>query len=512
MMARAIMLQGTSSHVGKSLLGAAFCRIFLQDGYRVAPFKAQNMALNAYVTTDGGEIGRAQGLQAEAAGIPATVEMNPVLLKPKGESLAEVILRGKSAGDYSAVAYRREFLPRARAEVVAALNALASEHQILVIEGAGSPAEVNLRDGDLANMFTAELADAPVILVGDIDRGGVLAALVGTLELLTPAERSRVKGLIINKFRGDRTLLESALEFLRDRTGLPVLGVIPHLGDVGLEEEDSLGVAAPASTGNGGGERAEVDVAVINFPRLSNFSDLDPLGLEPGLGVRYVSEPGRLGRPDALILPGSKNTVQDVAYLEATGLDRAIRDLAEAGTEIVGLCGGYQALGETLHDPQGWEDNPGSRPGLGLLSGETVFGRDKRTCRSRARAQAIGFLADNTGQGTEGYEIHRGQTKLGEGCHPLFVGEDGRVLGEMRGDERVWGTYLHGLFENDWLRRTWYNHLRVRAGLAPVTGEPASWRALKEERLDRLAAVVRENLDMEAVRRLVGLDQNGPPA
>ncbi len=497
--ARAIMLQGTSSHVGKSLLAAALCRIFRQDGHRVAPFKAQNMALNAYVTVDGGEIGRAQGLQAEAAGVAATVEMNPILLKPKGENLAEVILRGKSAGDYSAVGYRREFLPRARAEVATAYGALAAVYRVLVIEGAGSPAEVNLREGDIANMFTAELAGAPVLLIGDIDRGGVLASLVGTLELLTADERARVKGLVINKFRGDFTLLEPALTFLRERTGLPVLGVIPHLGNVGLEEEDSLGVAHSLPTRDAAGREPGVDVAVVNFPHLSNFSDLDPLGLEPGLGVRYVSEPQRLGRPTAVLLPGSKNTVQDLAYLEASGLARAIRELAEAGTEVVGLCGGYQTLGETLHDPEGWEDHPGSCAGLGLLPAETVFGQEKTTVRTRAAAEGVGFLAGSGGGQVEGYEIHRGQTHLGAGSRPLFRDGSGRVLGAVTAGGGVWGTYLHGLWENDWFRRTWHNHLREKVGLLPLAGEPSSWVAVREERLDHLAAVVREHLNIPAV-------------
>ena len=487
-MTRRIMLQGTMSGVGKSLLTAALCRIFRQDGLRPAPFKSQNMALNSCVTSGGLEMGRAQAVQAMAAGLEPDVRMNPVLLKPSSDTGSQVIVMGKVRGEYAA----RDYFARKKAlipEIMAAYDSLAGEYDPIVIEGAGSPAEINLKRDDIVNMGLAEMADAPVLLVGDIDRGGVFAQLVGTMELLEPKERARVAGFLINKFRGDPALLTSGLEMLTARTGVPVLGVIPFL-ELDIDDEDSL---APRL-----GEKrqtAPVDIAVIHLPRISNFTDFAPLEHHPSLGVRYVSSPGELGNPDLIILPGTKSTAGDLLWLRQNGLERLICRKEAGGTPVFGICGGYQMLGTVLRDPLGVEGG-GTFAGMGLLPCETEFTPEKRLTRVSAVAQASPF----TGAKLEGYEIHMGRTERGA-ANPFCRLSDGREDGAVSG--LVFGTYLHGLFDTGELTDRLAAWLLQRKGLTGTETASETHEAYQSRQLDRLAEAVREHIDLEAVYRIM---------
>ena len=477
------MLQGTASHVGKSILTAALCRIFHQQGLRVAPFKAQNMALNAAVTPDGREIGRAQALQALAAGVEPSADMNPILLKPKGGTLSQVVVLGRPVGDMPWGEYSGRFRAEALDVVRGALTRLLERYELVVIEGAGSPAEVNLKSHDLANMATARLAGAPVLLVADIERGGVFASVTGTLDLLEPEERARVKGVLINKFRGDAALFEAGARWLEERTGLPVLGVIPFLPDLGLDEEDSLGLP-PA-------RRAALDIAVIRMPHLSNFTDFDPLASEPEVGLRYVDRPEALDYPDAVILPGTKNTVEDLRWLYARGLAGAVDWLARAGVPVVGICGGYQMLGHEVRDESGVESAAGVTPGLALLPVVTSFEPEKETTRSSGTA---------LGTPVEGYEIHMGKSSYLHGAEPFATLGGGRWDGAIQGE--LWGTYLHGIFDNGAFRRRWLNRLRERRGLPPLPEDGPAIEP-REAALNRLADHVRRHLAMDRLQEIL---------
>ncbi len=483
-----IMVQGTMSGAGKSLLCAALCRIFREDGLRAAPFKSQNMALNSFVTRDGLEMGRAQAVQAEAAGIEPDARMNPVLLKPSSDTGSQVIVMGKVRAQMSAAAYyryKKELLP----EVLAAYESLASDYDVIVIEGAGSPAEINLRENDIVNMGLAEALDAPVLLAGDIDRGGVFAQLYGTVALLEEAERARVKGLLINKFRGDPEILRPGLAQVEAMTGVPVLGVIPWLR-VDIEEEDSLAERLRAR-----GNDKPVDVAVIRLPRISNFTDLAPLERHPLLGLRYAERSEELGRPDLLILPGSKSTMADLLWLRESGLETAILRLSEQGTPIFGICGGYQMLGEALYDPEGLEGELPELRGMGLLPCRTVFGAEKRLTRIGGTV-ASGPLA---GTALRGYEIHMGQTRV-KG-KPFCRLEDGREDGCRYGS--VCGTYLHGLFDSDEMLEALVAWLCARKGIDPARAETEPAQAYKERQFKTLAEQVRAALDLQAVYRIM---------
>lgn len=518
------MVQGTSSNVGKSLIATALCRLFRQEGYRVAPFKAQNMSLNSYVTAAGEEVARAQALQAEAAGAELCAHMNPLLLKPKGNRIAQVIVHGRPAGDLDAVAYRANgFHRRAWAAVRGSLAALQREYDILVIEGAGSPAEVNLRRTDLANMRVARAAGAAVLLVGDVDRGGVFASLLGTLRLLTPSERRLVAGLVVNKFRGDPRLFDDGVTFLESRARKPVLGVLPWI-EVDLEEEDGVALERAAGRRPGSGDTADrwtaagtngngaLDVAVIRFPLISNFTDLDALTRTPGVRVRYVDRAEDLGEPDAIVLPGSKNTSEDLLWLQARGLAALILARARAGTPVAGICGGYQALGLRLLDPGGYESAHPEVAGLGLLTVETVFTGDKVTVRASGQlAAAEGPFAAASGEPVHGYEIHAGRTSLRGGLPLLRVtARGGRPAGDppydgcISADGRVFGTYFHGIFDNDGFRLAWVNWLRARRGWGPG-GPGLAGSADRERELDRLADWVRTGLRLDVLRRAMGL-------
>ncbi|QSF46056.1 cobyric acid synthase [Paenibacillus tianjinensis] len=516
--AAVLMIQGTASDVGKSLVTAAIGRILVQDGYRTAPFKSQNMALNSYVTLDGKEIGRAQGMQAEAFGITATTDMNPILLKPSGEMSAQIVVHGVPHAALSAREYREKFLPEAKETVMSALGRLRDSYDAVLMEGAGSPAEINLKARDIVNMNLAGWADAPVLLVADIDRGGVFAFLVGTLELLEPHERARVKGFIINKFRGDLSLLQPGLDWLEERTGIPVLGVLPFLPQLRIEAEDSV-VLEGTSGRLQPGSIKELDIAVIRYPRISNFTDFDPLEDEPDTAVRYVTSSGELGTPDAIILPGTKNTAADLTFLRQQGFPEAIWHALHQGTlQLAGICGGYQMLGQKLLDPDAVESaEPGESEGLGYLPLSTAFLQHKTTVRVNG-VLAAGHPLQLSGISTaaaaniavSGYEIHMGTTTNLEpaAVRSLFRLEvaDGQEQLEGWGspDGKIWGTYLHGLFHNDELRRSWLDGLRKAKGLTPLAATFSS-AELREQEFDRLAASVRENLDMEAVYTIMGL-------
>ncbi|MGH7370367.1 MAG: cobyric acid synthase [Candidatus Methylomirabilales bacterium] len=498
MRARSLMIQGTASHVGKSLLVAGVCRILAQDGYRVAPFKAQNMALNSFVTAEGGEIGQAQAVQARAARVIPTVDMNPILLKPSNDTDAQVIVLGRPVGTFSAAAYGSEQIPILRRVVREAYTRLAAQVEVVVIEGAGSPAEMNLRDRDLTNMAVAEMADAPVLLVGDIDRGGVFAAFVGTLELLDPVERDRVQGFIINKFRGDRELLAPGLEFLMARTGKPVFGVIPFDRNLRIPEEDALPERAFANGRRRDASRLQI--GVIALPHLSNFTDFDPLAAEPDVNLFYVRDPEEVRLADCLILPGSKSTVEDILFLRKMGLAQAVTRAAREEKVIVGICGGYQMLGTWIADPDHVESAQDQVRGLGLLQMTTRFQKEKITHQVRATCV-------RSGEEVRGYEIHHGVSFPMDGTRPAFeiVERSGQAVrihdGACDGSGKIWGSNIHGLFENASFRRQFLQAVWEARGLShPISVRP-KWNL--EHELDRWADLVRVHLDMAAIYRLL---------
>lgn len=496
-----LMVQGTASGVGKSLLAAAFCRIFARAGYRVAPFKSQNMALNAAVTLEGGEIGRAQAAQAAAAGIEPTVDMNPILLKPEPGDRSQVVVRGRAVTSATWREYQRmqaDLLPI----VAESLTRLRGAWDLVIIEGAGSPAEINLRDSDIVNMRVARLAEAPVLLVGDIDRGGVFAALLGTLALLDPADRARVRGLIINRFRGDATVLAPGLAEIAARAGVPVLGVVPYLEARLVPSEDSLDLDEPSRWGVAGG----LDIAVVRLPLISNFDDFEPLAAEPGVTVRFVRGVEELRDADAIILPGSKGTVSDLRWLFATGLAQAIQRAAADGRPIIGVCGGYQMLGEVVDDPERVESDALSATALGLLPVATTFSRDKTTVRVRARvAESSGPFSRAAGSEIFAYEIHAGQTTPSSAAPFTLVERSGAAVrdtdGAVSAAGNVVGTYLHGLFANDSPRRALLELLAARKGI----GADPRWGTPAGDRYERLADAVARALDIAAVAKLVGL-------
>ncbi len=503
MSANVIVVLGTSSSAGKSLLVTALCRIYARRGVRVTPFKAQNMSNNAAVCPDGAEIGRAQAVQAAAAGIEPTADINPVLLKPEADSRSQVVLMGRPVRTESARSYyqRKQQLWSA---VTDALDRLRERYELVIVEGAGSPVELNLKDGDIVNMAVARYAQAPVLLVGDIDRGGIFAQLLGTLWLLEPEEQVLVAGLIVNKFRGDLALFADGVDILEERGGVPVLGVVPYLPALDIPEEDGVALEVPDASRRYGDE-ADVDIAVIKLPRISNFDDFDPLEAEPGVAVRYVSTVQELGEPDAVIIPGTKSTVADLLWMQEQGFARALEHLTEAGVAVVGVCGGYQMLGRVIRDPEHVEASVDEVAALGLLPIETTFAGEKATHRARARVTGGGgWLSALEGQRVRGYEIHMGRTWGGEPWLELTERSGAAVSvadGAASGDGRVWGCYLHGLFENEGLRRAWLATLGW-----DYRGEKPALSARHEAAFDRLADTVEAALDMAALDALVGCE------
>ena len=483
-MAKNIMIQGTMSNAGKSLLCAGLCRIFRQDGYRVAPFKSQNMALNSFITADGGEMGRAQVVQAEAAGIEPDVRMNPILLKPTTDVGSQVIVNGVVQGNMRAMEYyrrKREFVPA----VLEAYDSLAAENDIIVIEGAGSPAEINLKQEDIVNMGLAKLVDAPVLLVGDIDRGGVFAQLYGTVALLEPEEKARIKGTIVNKFRGDRKILEPGLETLEQLCGVPVAGVIPYV-HVDIDDEDSLSTRFTRDTG-----RKDIDLAVIRLPRISNFTDFAPFERFENVSVRYVEKVSDLHDPDMIMLPGTKSTIADLKWLRESGLEAAILKAASTGTPIFGICGGYQMLGRTVSDPEQVEAAGISEiSGMNLLDMDTLFRGEKVQTQTEGIFENIpGLFACLNGLAYQGYEIHMGRSM------------ERRSAVTCKGN--VYGSYIHGIFDAPGVAEAILGALCRKKDLDPARLGSFDPKAYKEAQYDKLADAVRSGLDMELVYRVL---------
>ncbi len=501
-MAKRIMVQGTGSHVGKSVIVAALCRIFTQDGHRVAPFKSQNMALNSHVTKDGLEMGRAQAFQAFAARKDPTVEMNPILLKPTTDIGAQVIVRGRPVGNMSAKEYH-EHKPKALSVVTDCFEKLNRENDIIVIEGAGSPAEINLRENDVVNMSIAKLFNAPVLLVGDIDTGGVFAWIVGTLELLKKEERELVKGLLINKFRGDIDILKPGLDFLERKTDIPVIGVIPYFRDIRIQEEDSL----PLERGQmrAVDDRGEVRIEVIYLPHISNFTDFDCLEAENDVSLRYVGRGEGIGEPDLIIIPGSKSTIDDLLYLKNSGYASQIVERARSKKCMVfGICGGYQMLCSSIMDPTGAESSVKETGGLGLLPASTSFESHEVKITNQVRATVnLGFYEGEV----KGYEIHMGRTYFRDGgAKNVFTitersGKDALDSGGAANfEEDIIGTYIHGIFDNDGFRRAFLDCIRAKKGLAPKSrSDGIDWDA----ECDRLAKIVRESVDMRMIYEIL---------
>ncbi len=486
---KAIMVVGTTSHAGKSLITAALCRILSRQGWRVTPFKGQNMALNSYVTASGGEIGYAQAVQAWAAQVVPWVEMNPILLKPQGDMTSLVILKGKAVGKIGAAEYYEQFFEPGWQAIEESLRRLSEEFDLVICEGAGSPAEINLKHRDLTNMRVAKYLNAPTLLVVDIDRGGAFAHVIGTLELLDPDERALIKGIVINKFRGQRSLLQSGIDWLQERTGIPVVGVIPWLDNL-FPAEDSLSLLDRETPA-----KSDINIAVIRLPRISNFTDFDPLEAEPSVSVRYVHPKSSLGHPDAVILPGSKTTIPDLVALHQTGMAEQIQNYVAAGGTIMGICGGYQMLGKILADPEGIEGQEGRYRGLGLLPLKTVIAGQRV-----ARQRNVTSNFPQEGLPVSGYEIHQGRTRQIESeapiTRPLF---DDVNLGLVDETQSVWGTYLHGIFDNGPWRRAWLNRLRQQRGLKSLPTGVSNYREQREMMLDQLADAIAPHLDLKPV-------------
>lgn len=504
---KAIQICGTGSGVGKSIIVAGLCRIFLQDGYKVAPFKAQNMALNSFVTKEEGEIGRAQAMQALACKIEPSVDMNPVLIKPNSDTGAQVIVRGKPHGNMNARRYIN-FKHKLKKIVKESFNKLINENEIVVMEGAGSPAEINLKSHDIVNLKMAEYAKAPVILVGDIDKGGVFAWVVGTVELLTKKEKAMIKGIIINKFRGDKTLLAPGIKFLEKRTGIKVLGVLPYFKNIKIPEEDSVPlehflpkILRPAQD-TSVLRTGLVNIDVIYLPHISNFTDFDALEQETDVALKYIKRAEELDSPDVIIIPGSKNTVADLRYLKKTGLAQQIISAitSKPATVLFGICGGYQMLGRKINDKYSLESNAKEIDGLGLLPVNTVLGKKKILAQIKAKEITSGLEIS-------GYEIHHGSSKAPGDYSPIFeISEhNGKRVkyfdGAKSKDGRIFGTYIHGLFDCDIFRRNWLNRIRQRKGW-PALVRKSVYNPDKE--FNKLAKLIRENMDIDLLYKILG--------
>lgn len=507
MLGKTLMIQGTASNVGKSAVVTAFCRYFARQGLRVAPFKSWNMALNSYVTVSGEEIGRAQGEQAEAAGIVANGHMNPFLIKPKGDGKSQIICRGKALFDAGAGELGEKHREFAMKVISESLSHLRREYDLVVIEGAGSPAEINVRHRDIANMEVALLAQSPVLLVGDMEHGGVFASLLGTMELLAPQEQERVAGFLINKCRGEKTALLPGIKVLEERTKRPVIGVLPYLLGLGLAEEDSV-----ALSNRDGEDDREIVIGVVELPHISNFTDFSPLAEEPDVAVRYLGHPSQLEGVDCVILPGTKNTVADLQFLREKGFASVIKEKAGRGFPVVGICGGYQMLGEKLFDPYGYEGPGGEMEGLGLLKTVTEFAAEKAVYRARGILQPLpGWLSVMEGEEVDGYEIHMGRT-ASIGAVPLLLvkergGERTRIFdGAVNETGNVFGTYFHGIFDNDNFRHSFCDFLRQRKNLPALTGgRKKTGLSARIKVYDRLADALKEHVEMGRIREIIGI-------
>ncbi len=509
--AKRLMFLGTGSDVGKSVLAAAFCRILKQDGYRVAPFKAQNMALNSFITPEGGEMGRAQVVQAEAAGIAPHVDMNPILLKPTSHVGSQVIVQGKAVGNFSASEYYQH-KKNLVSVVHESYQRLAQQYEVIVLEGAGSAVELNLKEHDLVNLAMAEMADAPCILVGDIDRGGIFAALLGSLMLMTAAEQERIIGFIVNKFRGDPQLFAGGIEMIGSRAGRPVFGVIPYFDHIALPEEDSVALNRRMQQAGKAPSGDKLAIGVVRLPFVSNYTDFDCFEQEPGVDLEYFNRPEQVFGFDAVILPGSKNTIEDLTYLEKGGMAQAIVSYYKSGGTVIGLCGGYQMLGIRVTDPHGVESRLQEVSGLGLLDMDTEMFPEKITSQVEVMFLDHGDFSFKHSEPLFGYEIHMGRSVSRGTARPLFRivrqgGSPADVLdGLVQPGGRVWGTYVHGIFDNDHFRRAFLQDLQQRSGRTnTLSAAPFSFHQWKEEQFDRLAEHVRKHCDVKQIYRLIGL-------
>ncbi len=490
---KAIMVVGTTSHAGKSFITAAICRILARQGWRVTPFKGQNMALNAYVTPDGGEMGHAQAVQAWAAKITPTVKMNPILLKPQGNMTSQVIMEGKAVGITHAAEYYEKYFDKGWNAIKSCLDRLGTEYEAIVCEGAGSPAEINLKHRDLTNMRVARYLNAATILVVDIDRGGAFAHVVGTLQLLEPEERALIKGIIINKFRGQRSLLDSGIDWLENYTGIPVLGVIPWR-DVVFPSEDSLNLLDRRSPHT----KTDLTINVLRLPHIANFTDFDPLDAEPTVTLKYLNLQDSLNHPDAVIIPGSKTTIADLIALHQSGMAKQLQDYVESGGVIMGICGGFQMLGKQVLDPEKLEGDQDFYLGLDLLPMNTVITPKKITSQRQVMANYPQSRIPITG-----YEIHQGITRLVDSLKTknmtLYGLFDDSSLGVVNDAYSIWGCYLHGLFDNGVWRRTWLNFLRQRRGLSALPTGISNYPEQRDEHLDALADLVEEFVNLKPV-------------
>ncbi len=508
-MGKKIMLQGTASNVGKSVLTAGLCRVFKQDGYSVAPFKSQNMALNSFITKEGLEMGRAQVFQAEAAGIEPVADMNPILLKPSGNHRCQVIVRGKVREDMSSSDYHT-YKPELSKELKTIFEKFSNNHDIVVMEGAGSSAEINLREHDIANMGMAEIADAPVIIVGDIDRGGVFASLAGTMLLLSEEERKRVKGVIINKFRGRKELLYDGVKMLEEIIKVPVLGVIPY-SDIKIEDEDSVTTKFKTKM-----DKNDVHIEIVRTPHMSNFTDFNIFETQEDVSIRYVDYGEALGNPDMVIIPGSKSTIDDLKYIRENGLEDQIKELQKRGKLIFGICGGYQMLGNKLKDPYHVEGEVEEFDGIGLLDNETTFEKEKVTTQVGATIYdgLSGYMANLGGKKVKGYEIHMGKSKIGENVNDLNMinkklEEDVNYPeGSVNKEGNVVGTYLHGIFDDIDFTRGILNNIRVKKGLEKIQSRVTSFNEFKQKEYDKLADLLREHLDIEKIYKIMEDHEN----
>lgn len=498
MRGKSLMFQGTGSSVGKSMLCAALCRILKQDGLKVAPFKAQNMALNSYATSEGLEMGRAQVTQAEAAGMEPTVQMNPVLLKPTSDRRSQVIVGGKPIGTMSAMEYDR-FKPQLRQMVKEIYDELENSVDVVVIEGAGSPAEINLKEGDIVNMSMAKSADASVILIGDINPGGVFASLYGTVKLLDEDEQARIKGIVINKFRGDVKILEPGLRMLEDLLGIPVIGVIPWM-DIDMEDEDSVTERFSRHSCQG-----QIKTAIVKLPHISNFTDFNLLGSEADVAVNYITRAFEVKDADIVILPGTKNTIEDLNWLKQQGIADEIVRHARNGGMVIGICGGYQMLGEMLHDPLHVESRIPEIAGLGLLNFDVTFESEKTTVQAHGNIRCeSGWLAEHNDLMLDGYEIHSGVNTFGEGCVPfLYLNDRNEPDGVTNRQGNVIGSYLHGIFDTGSFWRAIVNRVRKEKGMEENTGDLLTIQEFRSQEFDRLASIVRQNIDMDSVYKII---------
>jgi len=504
------MIQGTGSSVGKSVINAGLCRIFLQDGLRVCPFKAQNMSLNSFVTSEGLEMGRAQVTQAAACRIAPQADMNPVLIKPTSDVGSQIIVQGRPIGNRTARQYQnKEYKEKLFSKIKDSFQRLSKVHDLMVMEGAGSPAEVNLQKHDIVNMKMAQYANSPVILVGDIDKGGVFAALVGTLQLLGQKDQQRIKGFVINKFRGDKTLLKKGIDFLERKTKKPVLGVIPYFKDIRIAEEDSVVLETTAEPGKPGTKKTStIDIAVIKLPHISNFTDFDALTNDPDVDLNYISHASRLNHPDVIIIPGTKNTIKDLLWLKQSGLASAILSAMDyrtclsgrqALTILIGICGGYQMLGRKIHDAHGIESRQKEISGLGVLPITTFL--EKSKALSQVRAEEI-----STGLEIFGYEIHHGRSQKLKNHHPVFriISRYGKSVKDFDGTSalngNIWGTYIHGVFDADNFRNSFLNRIRKEKGLLALDRQE-NFDLDKE--LDKLASLLRQNIDLKQLYKII---------